>query len=71
MEDKQLMERFNIFTNEILPQALFHVNHKDKDDKTGAPLDDIILIDLLYENKDVLKIKDLEWFMKSYGFIDE
>lgn len=65
-EESKLLQKFNMYTDQIIPQQLFHVEHTDLDDETGAPLDDIILLDILYNNKDLLKIKDLEWFVNTY-----
>lgn len=59
-------KKFEIYTEEIIPQALFHVEHTDKDEETGAPLDDVILLDILHQNKDLLKIRDLKWFINTY-----
>lgn len=66
MEDKELLEKFDLYVDEIIPQALFHVEHTDLDEETGAPLDDVILIDILYRNKDLLKVKDLKWFVRYF-----
>ena len=69
--DSKLIEKFELYTQEIIPCALFHVEHTDKDDETGAPLDDIILLDILHDNKDLLTVRDLKWFLDSYGFLND
>lgn len=70
MEDLALLEKFKEYTEEVIPQALFHINHNDIDDATGAHLDDMILLDILHENKDLLKVKDLMWFMRRFMYTD-
>ena len=69
-EVNKFNSKFELYTDEVIPQALFHVEHTDLDDKTGAPLDDVIILDILHSNKDLLKVKDLRWFMETYGFLN-
>jgi len=59
-------EEFNQFTQEIIPQQLFHVSSTDLDDETGAKLDEIILIGLIAAHPASLKYKSLQWFMETY-----
>lgn len=59
-------EQFDQFCFESIPQALFHVYRTDKDDKSGAPLDEVILIGLLNDYPEALTHKSLEWFVETY-----
>lgn len=59
-------EQFREFTDETIPCALFHVDFEDKDDETGAKLDEVILIGLLNENLDALIHRPLSWFVQNY-----
>jgi hypothetical protein len=54
--------------NESLSQSLFHVMSGDKDDETGASLEEIILIQHLAARPEVLKHKPLkEWVDEIVG----
>ena len=59
-------ERFEEFTQEIIPQQLFHVSRKDIDDETGAKLDEVILLRLLATHPSYLRFKSLKWFIETY-----
>ena len=62
MTTKQFIE----FTEEIIPQQLFHVEQKDRDDISGGKLDEVILINLIANNLSCLKHKNLQWFINKY-----
>lgn len=62
-------KEFTEFTDETIPSALFHVDYKDIDDKTGMKLDEVILINLIQQNITCLKHKPLRWFVEE--FIEE
>lgn len=49
-----------------LMESLFHVSPSDKDDETGASLEEVILIDFLYHNKKLLAKKPLREFIRVY-----
>ena len=57
---------FDEFIEETIPQALFHITEKDIDPQTGARLDDIILLELLYKNKEALESMPLSWFVDYF-----
>ena len=59
-------EQFKEFIDEIIPQQLFHVGFKDKDDDTGAKLDEVILVRLLSNNLEALNHKPLSWFLENF-----
>jgi len=40
-------ERFDEFIYEIIPQQLFHVGKDSIDDRSGAKLEEVILVDLI------------------------
>ena len=60
------IESFEEFTQEIIPQQLFHVTRNDIDDNTGAKLDEIILLGLIANNPSCLKYRSLKWFIETY-----
>ncbi|RPI85149.1 MAG: hypothetical protein EHM34_02395 [Nitrosopumilales archaeon] len=64
-------EQFNEFTDEIIPQQLFHVQSTDKDDETGASLEETILVGLIAAHPECLKHKPLKWFISTYLDWDE
>ena len=59
-------EQFIEFTEEVIPQQLFHVDKDDIDDETGGKLEEVILIRTIASNLDCLKHKPLNWFIKTY-----
>jgi hypothetical protein len=59
-------EQFKEFTEEIIPQQLFHVYASDIDDETGGKLDEVILVGLIAHNKECLKHKPLQWFVDTF-----
>ena len=59
-------EEFEIFTQETIPQQLFHVESKDIDDETGAKLEEVILIKMIASNIGCLKHKPLAWFIYTF-----
>jgi hypothetical protein len=59
-------EEFDTFTNEIIPQQLFHVSTTDIDDETGGKLDEVILVGLIAAHPTCLKHKSLQWFLETY-----
>ena len=59
-------EQFREFTEETIPQQLFHVDPKDIDDATGARLDEVILVGLINVNISCLKHKPLQWFLDTF-----
>ena len=59
-------EQFREFTEEVIPQQLFHVDSTDLDDDTGASLEEVILIRLIANDLSCLKHKPLDWFIESY-----
>ena len=59
-------EQFREFTDEVIPQQLFHVEPKDRDDKTGGRLDETILVGLIANRPACLKHKPLQWFLDRY-----
>jgi len=58
--------QFQEFTEEIIPQQLFHVGHNDMDDDTGGRLEEVILVNLITNNIQCLKYKPLKWFLDTY-----
>lgn len=60
------VEQFDEFTQEIIPQQLFHIDYNDIDDETGARLEEVILIKLISNDIGCLKYKPLDWFLKTY-----
>jgi hypothetical protein len=59
-------EGFEEFTQEIIPQQLFHVSPKDIDVETGGRLDEVILLGLLAAHPNYLKFRPLKWFIDTY-----
>lgn len=59
-------EQFKEFTEEIIPQQLFHVDSKDVDDETGGKLEEVILVGLIAHNMECLKHKPLQWFLDTF-----
>jgi hypothetical protein len=59
-------EQFNVFVNEDIPCALFHVQPTDIDDDSGAKLEEVILVKIIAENLSCLKYKPLQWFINTY-----
>jgi len=59
-------EQFKEFTEEVIPQQLFHIDPKDIDDATGARLDEVILVGLINVNISCLKHKPLQWFLDTF-----
>jgi hypothetical protein len=58
--------QFKEFTEEIIPQQLFHVYSNDIDDKSGGKLDEVILVGLIAHNIECLKHKPLQWFLDTF-----
>jgi len=59
-------EQFNEFTEEVIPQQLFHVMPTDIDVETGAKIEELILVELIAANPECLKHKPLRWFINTY-----
>ena len=59
-------EQFNELIGEIIPSALFHISPTDVDDKTGAKLEEIILLEVLGKFPEALKYKSLSWFVDYF-----
>ena len=59
-------EQFDEFIGETIPQQLFHVMSTDIDDETGVRCDEIILLSLLHQNPEVLRYKNLAWFVEYF-----
>ena len=59
-------EQFKEFTEEVIPQQLFHVEPTDLDDDTGAKLDEVILVGLIANRPACLKHKPLRWFLDEF-----
>jgi len=59
-------EQFNEFVGEILPQQLFHVMPTDIDEETGIRCDELILIQCLNSRPEVLRYKNLSWFVENF-----
>jgi len=59
-------EQFKEFTEEVIPQQLFHVMPTDIDDETGVTLEEAILVKLIAGNLECLKHKSLKWFVNTY-----
>jgi len=59
-------EQFKEFVDEVIPQQLFHVEPQDIDDKTGAQLDEVILVKLIAQDPSCLKHKPLQWFLDHF-----
>ena len=64
-------EQFREFTEEVIPQQLFHVYPTDTDDKTGGRLDETILVGLIANRPTCLKHKPLQWFLDTYLISEE
>jgi len=59
-------EQFNELVGEVIPQQLFHVYPTDKDDETGAQLDEVILVGLIANDPSCLVHKPLQWFLDTF-----
>jgi len=59
-------QEFDELCWETIPQQLFHVFRTDLDDKTGAHLDEIILLNIIHDHLEVLSIKPLQWFIDTF-----
>ena len=59
-------EQFREFTEEVIPQQLYHVMGTDLDDDTGAKLDEVILVGLIANRPSCLKHKSLQWFLDTF-----
>lgn len=59
-------EEFETFVHEDIPSALFGVGITDKDDKTGAKLDEVILLDCLARNPSALVHQNIGWFYSKF-----
>jgi len=59
-------ENLNQFLAEEFGSAFFHVGSDDIDDEYGVKLEELILIQLLYKYPQVLKYKNLNWFIKHF-----
>ena len=59
-------DQFREFTDEIIPQQLFHVEPDDIDNETGAKLEEVILVGLIANNPSCLQHKPLSWFLETY-----
>lgn len=62
--------QFEEFTEEIIPQQLFHVEPTDIDD-SGGRLDEVILVGLIANRPSCLKYKPLQWFLDTYLISEE
>jgi hypothetical protein len=58
--------QFKEFTEEIIPQQLFHVDPKDVDNESGGKLEEVILVGLIAHNIECLKYKPLQWFLDKF-----
>lgn len=59
-------EQFKEFTEEVIPQQLFHVYPSDTDDDSGGKLDETILVGLIANRPACLKHKPLQWFLDTF-----
>lgn len=59
-------QEFDEICWEGIPQQLFHVERTDIDDKTGAHLDEIILLNILHQHPELLSFKSLSWFTQTF-----
>ena len=59
-------EHFREFTEEVIPQQLFHVDPTDLDDDSGGKLDETILVGLIANRPTCLKHKSLQWFLDTF-----
>ena len=59
-------EEFETLIHEDIPSALFHVSVKDKDEKTGIKMDELILLEILAANPTALLHKDMAWFYQRF-----
>ena len=59
-------EQFREFTEEVIPQQLFHVDPTDIDDESGAQLDEVILVGLIAQDPSCLIHKPLQWFLDTF-----
>lgn len=64
-------EQFRQLTEEDIPCALFHVEPKDRDDRTGGRLDETILVGIIARHNWCLKYKPLQWFLDTYLISEE
>ena len=64
--NKMTPEQFKEFTEEIIPQQLFHVMPTDIDDYSGGKLEEAILVALIAGHLQCLKYKPLQWFLDTY-----
>jgi hypothetical protein len=59
-------EQFKEFTDEVIPQQLFHVEPNDIDNESGGKLEEVILVGLIANSPSCLKHKPLQWFLDTY-----
>lgn len=59
-------EQLKEFTEETIPQQLFHVDPTDIDDDSGGRLDEVILVGLIANSPSCLKYKPLQWFLDTF-----
>lgn len=59
-------EEFETFIHEDIPSALFGVGINDKDDETGAKLDEVILLHCLANNPKALLYENIGWFYAKF-----
>ena len=63
-------EQFKEFTEEVIPQHLFHIDPQDIDDDSGGKLDETILVGLIAKDPSCLKHKPLQWFIDMFLYKD-
>ena len=59
-------EQFSTFTNEDIPQQLYHVMDSDVDEETGASLEELILVRMIASTPKCLSYKPLKWFIEEF-----
>ena len=59
-------EEFEVFIDEVIPCALFHVMPTDIDKETGIRCDELILIQMLNACPEALRYKSLAWFVEHF-----
>lgn len=59
-------EEFDEIVNDEIVCNLFHVSSSDIDDKTGAKIEELVIVKALARNPELLSVKPLSWFIQTF-----
>lgn len=59
-------EKFEEIVNDEIVCNLFHVSASDIDDKTGAKIEELVIVEAIARNPELLSIKPLSWFIQTF-----